>query len=414
MKAIIITIGDEILLGQILDTNSRYIARHLAQVGVEVVEMLSVADEQCEISRAVDFAWKLADFVFVTGGLGPTKDDKTKKVLADYFGMELVFNPQAYAWLEDVLAHNARVMNDANRSQALLPNGCTLLHNEKGTACGMWFERDGKVLVSMPGVPFETEHLMSAYVLPALKQICKFGGISYQMLTVYDIAEAALSERLADFEAGLPSGIALAYLPSEGYIRLRLTAKGAAQERLSEFFSKLEYALADLNFTQETDGLPEEELARTAVAAGARVAVAESCTGGNIARLITSLPGASAYFAGGVVAYANEVKKNVLGVAEADLNQFGAVSESVALQMAGGARRVLKADYAVAVTGIAGPDGGSEEKPVGTVWIAVAGPGGTQAEQFLFSKMRERNVGRASVKALRMLADLIRRDYQKK
>lgn len=405
MKSIIITIGDEILLGQILDTNSRFMARELAKIGVDTVQMRSVPDAREDILRAVDEALSCADAVFVTGGLGPTKDDITKNALAEYFGMQLKQNPQAQKWLEEIFDANPSRLNAYNQTQAWLPDGCTPLHNIKGTASGMWFEKNGKVLVSLPGVPFETEYLFPAEVLPRLQ--AKFGAqfLRYKMLTVFDVPEAELAMKLASFEERLPAGVGLAYLPSVGFIRLRLTAKGGAVAALDGLFAGLKEELTGLSFVENSAESEEETFARRLRACGKTIACAESCTGGNIARMITSVPGASAYFLGGVVSYANDVKQQVLGVRAEDLVSFGAVSEPVALQMAEGVRRITGADFAVSTTGIAGPDGGTAEKPVGTVWIGVAGPKGSHAEKFIFSRTRERNIGRASVKAVSLLLE---------
>lgn len=409
MKAAIITIGDEILLGQILDTNSQFIARELTKLGAETVEMRSVGDTRAEILSALESTLKIADTVILTGGLGPTKDDITKSALAEFFHTALAFNPQAYAWLEELFAANPARLNALNKTQALLPAACTPLRNLKGTACGMWFEQDGKVVVSLPGVPFETAYLLPAHVLPRLKT--KFPGLqlAYQLFTVYDIAESDLAIKLAGFEESLPAEIKLAYLPSAGFVRLRLTAAGAAVAQLPPAVCALQQALAGLSFTRGEES-PEDYCANALKQLGRTVACAESCTGGNIAHLITSVPGASAYFLGGVVSYANDVKIKVLGVNKNDLEKFGAVSEPVALQMAQGVRRLTGADYAVATTGVAGPDGGTPEKPVGTVWIAVAGPEGASAKKFLFSHTRERNIGKASLTALRELVRVIRQE----
>ena len=403
MKAVIITIGDEILLGQILDTNSRFIARELTKLGAETVEMRSVADERNAIVRAINDAFLHADVVLMTGGLGPTKDDLTKKVLAEYFDCPLVENKEVYHWLEEMFADIPGRMNKYNVSQALLPEKCTPLRNLKGTASGMWFERKNKVLISLPGVPFETEYLMHYEVLPRLKE--KFTGLllRFKMITVFDVPESEIALKLADFEEKLPEAMGLAYLPSEGYVRLRLTAKGPAVEQLDTVYENLLTALQDLPYQPSTEGDSREDLLRRLKNAGVTVATAESCTGGNIAHIITSMPGASNYFLGGVVAYSNEVKKSVLGVSAQDLEQYGAVSEQVARQMAQGVRKALGADYAVATTGIAGPDGGTKEKPVGTIWMAVAGPNETVAEKMLISHTRERNIGRGSVHAIQLL-----------
>ncbi len=406
MKAIIVTIGDEILLGQILDTNSRYAAAALAQLGIETVQMLSVSDTPQQIRTAADQALRKADVVIMTGGLGPTKDDLTKKTLAEYFNTRLVFNEKAYAWVEEFISHYPRgTMNAYNKDQAMLPEECVLLRNRKGTACGMWFEKDGKILVSLPGVPFEAEDLLQKEVLPRLEKRLAGDLVRYKMLTVFDVAESELAMGLDTYEKRLPSGVSLAYLPSAGFVRLRLTAKGKAVSCLEKYWGLLKENLVGRKFTDSAQGAPEELFAQKIIQTRATIATAESCTGGNVARLITAVPGASRYFLGGVVSYANEVKINMLGVNAEDIRQYGAVSEKVALQMAQGVRKLTGADFAVATTGVAGPDGGSVDKPVGTVWIAVAGPHAAQAQQFHFSATRERNIAKASTKALELLLE---------
>lgn len=408
MKAFIVTIGDEILLGQILDTNSRYAARALAQLGIETVGMASISDQAAQIRLAAEQALRQADVVIMTGGLGPTKDDITKQTLAEYFGTRLVFYPDVYKWIQEFLIHYPRAKNsEANKNQAMLPQDCTLLQNKRGTACGMWFERDGKILISLPGVPFEMEYLMQAEVLPRLEKRLGTELLRYKMVTVLDVPESELSLDLDTFERQLPTGMNLAYLPSPGFVRLRLTAKGNVPAgALEQHWKELLAALSGRKCILQ-EGRAEEELVRRLAELGVTVATAESCTGGNIAQLITARAGASNYFLGGVVSYANEVKQQVLGVSETDLKQYGAVSEPVARQMAQGARQVTGAQWAVSTTGIAGPDGGSAQKPVGTVWIGVAGPGGSWAQEFHFSTTRERNIARASLKALELLVAAI-------
>lgn len=407
MKAVIVTIGDEILLGQITDTNAVFMASRLAALGIDVVKMYSVADKPQEIVRALDDAFAAAELVFVTGGLGPTKDDLTKKTLAEYFGAQLVFNPQAYQWVEEVLSAGRLPMNEYNKSQAVLPDNCLALRNAKGTASGMWFEKDGRVLVSLPGVPFEMEYLFEAEVLPRLKEKYTDGLLAYRIFKVYGISESELAMRLAAFEETLPVQMGLAYLPSAELVKLRLTARGAAVSELENFCGRLREALAGLRYVEGENASAEERLAAVCKQHDWKVACAESCTGGAIARTLTARAGASAYFVGGVVAYANHVKQQVLGVSAQDLQTVGAVSEPVALQMAQGVRRITGADFAVATTGIAGPDGGTAQKPVGTVWIAVAGPQGAAAKEFHFSKTRERNIGKSVSAALEMLLDFL-------
>ncbi len=404
MHAVIITIGDEILLGQILDTNSRYMARQLGNMGVEVVEMLTVRDDRNEISKAVGEAMSRAELVLVTGGLGPTKDDVTKKVLADYFGMRLVYNEEVMGWLKELLAGRGIAMNENNKSQAWLPENCRILRNFKGTASGMWFEQGEKDLISMPGVPFEMEHLMETYVLPDLQKKYPRLQLAYKMLKVYDIPESELAERLEAWENHLPAGVGLAYLPSPGLVKLRVTAKGEAITCLETCYMTLKEALEGLHYTEGEEDTVEKQFGGMLRSCGKTVATAESCTGGYIAHLITSVAGCSEYYKGGVVAYTNEMKVNFLGVDAADIEQFGAVSEPVVRQMADGVMKLTGADYAIATTGVAGP-GGTEEKPVGTVWIGSATPKRTIARRFVFSYTRERNIAKAAVKAMELLME---------
>lgn len=403
MNAIIITIGDEILLGQILDTNSRYIASGLTGLGVEVVEMFSVPDKREEIYETVDYAMQEADLIIVTGGLGPTKDDVTKKVLAEYFGSRLVMNEEAMGWLKELLGGRGIALNENNRSQAILPDNCRILRNYKGTASGMWFERGWKSLISLPGVPFEMEHLMQTYVLPDLKVKYPHLQLKFRMLKVYDIPESELAQRLEGWENALPDGLQLAYLPSPGWVRLRLTARGEAVKRLGEYYEGLKTVLNGLNYTEGEEGALEKQFGEILRDKGVTISTAESCTGGYIAHLITSVAGSSAYFKGSVVSYANEVKIKVLGVNPSDIEARGVVSETVVIQMAEGVRKLLGTDYAVSTSGIAGPDGGTPEKPVGMVWIGVATPDKTFARKFVFSFTRERNIAKAAAKALELV-----------
>ena len=390
-----------------MDTNSRFIARELTSVGVEVAETRSVADREEAIRTAAEEGLSRGDLVVVTGGLGPTKDDVTKRVLAGCFGMRLVESGEVLAHLERLIANGGMRMNAGNRGQALVPEGCRVLMNQRGTAPGMWFERDGKVLVSLPGVPFEMEELMRSEVVPELRR--RFPGLllEYRVLKVYNIPESELALRLEAWEERLPEGLSLAYLPSPGVVKLRLTARGVSAALLEEWFEGLRKELAGLRVVEGEETSLEQRLAELLLERGATVATAESCTGGNVAALLTSVPGASGYFKGSVVAYANEVKAGVLGVSREDLEAFGAVSEPVVRQMAAGVRRLLDVDYAVATSGVAGPTGGTPEKPVGTVWIAVASPEGVVAKRFVFSFTRAGNVAKASLKAVEMLLERV-------
>ena len=408
MRAIIITIGDEILLGQIVDTNSRFIADRLTKVGIEVTRMLSVSDEEYDIEERMMMSLFDCDIVVMTGGLGPTKDDVTKRMLSRLFRMELVEDPEVLANVERLIANGGMRMNPGNRSQALVPNGCRVLMNRKGTAPGMWFERRGKVIVVLPGVPFEMEDLMDREVVPALQE--RFPGLllDYRVVKVYDIPESELSLRLEGFEGRLPEGLSLAYLPSSGMVRLRLTARGVKPEVLDEWLAVLRGELEGLRVLEGDEASLENEVVTLLTERGLTLATAESCTGGNVAARVVSVAGASACFRGSVVAYANDVKEKVLGVSGEDLERHGAVSEPVVRQMAEGVRRLLGADYGVATSGVAGPTGGTPEKPVGTVWIAVASPEGTVAERFVFSFTRERNIDKATMKALGMLLERVK------
>lgn len=407
MNAIIITIGDEILLGQILDTNSRFIAGQLSRLGAEVTEIMTVADKRDEIYEAVDYAMNEAELVIVTGGLGPTKDDVTKKVLAEYFGSRLVIHPEAMGWLEELLKGRGIALNENNKSQALLPDNCRIIRNLKGTASAMWFERGWKSLISLPGVPFEMEYLMETSIVPELKKRYPQLLLAYKMLQVYDIPESELAERLEGWEDALPEGIGLAYLPSPGLVKLRITAKGKAVDRLDEYYTTLKSALDGLHYTEGEGECLEKQFGNLFREKRLTVATAESCTGGYIAHLITAVAGSSDYFKGGVVAYANEVKEGILGVDPEVIRMYGAVSEPVVRQMAEGVRKLTGADYAVSTSGIAGPEGGTPEKPVGTVWIGIATPKKTTAQKFVFSFTRERNIAKAAVKALELLMDSV-------
>lgn len=403
MEAVVITIGDEILLGQILDTNSQYIARHLTGLGIEVADILSIADRREEILYWLDYAMKRAELVVVTGGLGPTRDDVTKSTMAEFFGTRLVMNEEVLQWIEKLLAESGLQMNENNRNQAMIPEDCRVLFNHKGTASGMWFERENKVLVSLPGVPYEMEDLLERSVLPDLKQRFPNLLLEYRMLKVYHVPESELAIHLAPWEERLPEGLSLAYLPSPDLVKLRLTGKGKGVEKLNVYFELLQHALEGLRFTVGEISSLERELGELLLIKGKTLAAAESCTGGNIAHRLTLVPGSSAYFKGGVVSYANEVKVNLLGVNPEHIARDGVVSESVVLQMAEGVRRVMGTDLGVATSGIAGPAGGSEEKPVGTVWIGIATPEKSYAECFHFSYTRERNIGRATMKAIQLL-----------
>lgn len=410
MKATIITIGDEILIGQIVDTNSVSIAKHLNDAGITVREKISVGDERAQIVESVERALAASNVVVVTGGLGPTKDDITKKTLAELFGSELVCNETIARHVEQMLASRGIAFNDLNRSQAMVPAGCTVLFNAHGTAPGMWFERGDRVVISLPGVPFEMEHLMQDEVMPRLKARFALKRIVHRTMITAGLAESMLAQRIEAWENALPPYLKLAYLPNPGAVRLRLSAYEVEGEAVAQEIERRFEALRKLiphhviGFeTASMQQLVHEILTRR----GKTLATAESCTGGAIAARFTALAGASAYFRCGVVTYSNDSKVRLLGVDAADIERFGAVSEAVARQMAEGARRMAGADYAVATTGIAGPTGGSEAKPVGTVWIAVATPERTVTVLRQCGTDRGQVIDRASAFAIGLLRDCL-------
>ena len=410
MKATVLTIGDEILIGQIVDTNSVSIAKHLNAAGIVVAEKISVGDDGPRIAEAVRQAMAHSEVTILTGGLGPTKDDITKKTLADLFGCGLACDARVADHVRRMLEARGIAFNELNRAQALVPTACTVLFNAHGTAPGMWFERDGKVVVSLPGVPFEMEHLMQDEVMPRLKARFSLRQIVHRTLVTAGLAESMLAERIAPWETALPPYLRLAYLPNPGSVRLRLSAyevegESVARE-IERRFDELRRLIPQYVVGYETASV-QELVHRRLIESGRSLATAESCTGGTIAARFTALPGASAYFRCGVVAYADSAKEQLLGVDPQTLRRCGAVSEEVARQMAEGARRIAGADYAVATTGIAGPTGGSAEKPVGTVWIAVATPGGTAAVCRQCGTDRGQIVYRASAFAIGLLREAL-------
>ncbi|MGV8095028.1 MAG: competence/damage-inducible protein A [Mangrovibacterium sp.] len=412
MKAEIITIGDEILIGQIVDTNSAWISEQLNLLGIEVYQITSVHDNHHHILKALSDAETRADLILITGGLGPTKDDITKKALCDYFECGMVINEQALQQVTSILTRRNIRINQLNKDQALVPEKCTVLLNAVGTAPGMWFEKNGVIFVSMPGVPFEMEYLMQKEVLPRLQKNGngKSQSIYHQTVLVHGIPESMLAELIEAWELALPPFIKLAYLPNPFMIRLRLSAYGTdpalLKKEIASQIEKLRTIIPKNIFGYNNDTLADVT-GKLLVEANATVGVAESCTGGYIAHLFTSNPGSSVYFKGGIVSYANEIKISVLGVNPGTLTAHGAVSKEVALEMVKGAKEVLKTDYAIATTGIAGPDGGSAEKPVGTVWIAVTGKHNVWVECYNFANNRERNIIRFAQTAINMLRQIV-------
>ena len=411
MKAYIISIGDEILIGQILNTNAAWMATELNACGVDVLHMLTVSDERNAIMEAVSEAIKMADLVLLTGGLGPTKDDITKKTLADLFGMELEYHHPTFENIVNVFKIFGRTPDERYKIQSMMPNGCDVLINKVGTASGMWFEKDASIVVSMPGVPKEMIYLMSEEVLPRLKERGSIPAIEHKTVVCYGKGETDLSDMLDTFESEMPSNIKLAYLPntSNGYVRLRLSGRGPEKNvlmaQLEQEAQKMKFILGDLIFGKDEDRL-EDVLARLLSAKNAKLATAESCTGGNISHKITSVSGCSSFYMGSVIAYSNEVKEHVLGVSSETMNKYGAVSQETVQKMAIGAKKLLNADYVIASSGIAGPDGGTPEKPVGTIWIAIAHPDGVLTQKLILGNNRNRNIEMTSniaINTLRLL-----------
>ena len=406
MKAEIITIGDEILIGQIVDTNSAWISQRLNETGITVSSKISIADDRTQIIDTIDTALRGNDLVVVTGGLGPTKDDITKKTLADYFGSKLVRHEPTFEFIRTLMTKRGIAFNELNQAQALVPECCTVLMNHNGTAPGMWFERNGKILVSLPGVPFEMMPLINDEVLPRIREHFSLRSVVHKTAITFGLAESALALKIAPWEDSLPAFLKLAYLPNPSQIRLRLSAydtdQKMAQEEIDRQFARLEALIPAyvIGYGDDTVASITAELLHRR---GATLAVAESCTGGALSSAFTSMPGASEYFLGSVVSYSNSVKEQVLGVHADDLKYYGAVSQQVAEQMAAGVRRITGADYAISTTGIAGPSGGSPEKPVGTVWIGIASAKGVFARKMVFGHLRRQNIERATANAINLL-----------
>ncbi|MDB5156127.1 MAG: damage-inducible protein CinA [Mucilaginibacter sp.] len=411
MLAEIITIGDEILIGQIVDTNSAWMAQQLNNAGISVKQISSVSDDKQHILTALAEAAKRADIILITGGLGPTKDDITKNTLAEYFGVGMVENKVALDNVLRIFEKYNRSMLEINRLQAQVPANCEVIVNKNGTAPGMWFNENGKVYMSMPGVPFEMMYLMEEEVIPKLKSLFKLPVIIHKTILTVGEGESFLAERIADIEDSLPTHIKLAYLPKLGSVRLRLSGHGDDESTLSteinNYAAKIVERVGD--FVAAEEDIPLEKAILNYMAEkGLTLSVAESCTGGYISHLFTQHAGSSKVFFGGAVSYSYELKESILGVKNETLWQHGAVSEETVVEMVEGALLNFKSDYAIAVTGIAGPDGGLPDKPVGTVWIAVASAQKTVRKKFTFGNKRQQNIERSATSALFMLNNLLR------
>jgi nicotinamide-nucleotide amidase len=402
----IITIGDEILIGQIVDTNSAWMAQALNAIGIKVKQITSVSDNREHILAALHEASKRAHLVLITGGLGPTKDDITKATLCDYFGGGLIFSDLQYAQVEKLFRSFGREVTEINRKQAEIPERCELIVNYNGTAPGMWFEKDGIYYISMPGVPYEMKAMMETQVIPKIRDAFSLPVIVHRTFLTQGIGESVLSEMITDWEDALPKHMKLAYLPSPGMVRLRISAHGENEMHVS---AEIEEQAIELykHIGNYIYGEGEETLEAIILNILKKdkktLSLAESCTGGNISHLLTSIPGASDAFVGGAVVYTNTMKVDVLGVLPQTITDYGVVSEEVVREMAKGAIQKFNSDFAIAVSGVAGPGADKDGNPVGSVWIAIAGKDFTEAKKFQFSTNRERNITMSSYAALNYL-----------
>ena len=406
MKAEIITIGDEILIGQIVDTNSAWIALRLNEIGVRVTQISSIQDDRVHIINALNEAKERADIILITGGLGPTIDDITKETLGNYFQSNFVFNEEVFANIERIFKPRNIPVLSVNKDQAKVPDNCEVIINKLGTAPGMWFEKDGKVFVSMPGIPFEMKGLISDSVIPKIKDKFKTQTIFHKTVLTQGIGEANLSEKIEVWRRSLDLyDIKLAFLPSLNSVRVRLSSYGggrAEQKVVEDKVAELKELIPDFIFGYDNQTL-EEVVGKELKKRKQTVSTAESCTGGNVAGRLTKISGSSDYFIGSVVSYSDEVKKAILGVSKDNLEKHGAVSREVVEQMAIGVKKKLKTDYSIATSGIAGPNGGTDKKPVGTIWVAVASPTEVVSKMFRFGDERSRNIERTVITALNLL-----------
>ncbi|MGC4039656.1 MAG: competence/damage-inducible protein A [Flavobacterium sp.] len=408
MKATIVTIGDEILIGQIVDTNSGFIAKALDKIGVQTHEMLSISDDKEHILSTFSLLQNKVDLVIITGGLGPTKDDITKKTFCEYFDDELVVNPEVLAHVTEMIeGFYKRPITQLNKDQALVPSKCEILFNKVGTAPGMWMKKENTVYISLPGVPFEMKYIVENEIIPKVVREYKRPYIVHKTILTYGQGESLVAERIENWENNLPEFIKLAYLPNPGRVRLRLTARGEnealLQSAIEQNVQSLTQIIGDIIVGFDENETIEVVIGRLLQQQGKTIATAESCTGGKIAQMLTSVAGSSAHFRGSVVSYATDTKITVLGVDATIIKEHSVVSAEVAKEMATGIQKLMKTDYAIATTGNAGPSKGDADAEVGTVFIALATPGGIQAEEFNFGQPREKVIDRAANKALEML-----------
>jgi len=415
MKATIVTIGDEILIGQIVDTNSGFIAKSLEDIGIQVHEIISISDSKEHILDTLCRLQNKVDFVIVTGGLGPTKDDITKKTFCDYFNDTLVLNKEVEKNIEQLFAKINYQVTQVNRDQALVPSTCMVLHNSFGTAPGMWLKKENTVFVSLPGVPYEMKGLIVDQVIPKIVKEYKRPFIIHKTILTYGEGESVLAARIENWEDNLPDFIKLAYLPSPGKVRLRLTARGAdkdvLQTEINSQINKLTNIIGEIIVGFDDQETIEVTLGRLLKEKGFTLSLAESCTGGKISQVITSVSGPSNYYLGGIVSYATEAKLNVLKVSKNTIDSFSVVSKEVAIEMALQSQKIFNSNFAISTTGNAGPLKGDSSAEIGTVYIAIAKPNGVLVEEFNFGQPREKVIDRTVNKALEMLQKEILKNY---
>lgn len=410
MNACIVTIGDELLIGQVVDTNAAWLGRLLTAAGIEVREMTSISDTPGHIVATLDRLIGTTDVVIMTGGLGPTRDDLTKETLVEYFGGKLVVNEEVLKKIEAFFKSRGRAVIESNRRQALVPDNCIILPNPNGTAQGMWFTKDKTQVISIPGVPYEMKPLAEDHIIPRLREAYKVPDVMHRTIMTQGVPESYLAEMIQRWENALPDCMKLAYLPRPGIVRLRLTVSGKCakegEELLSGQIDKLLKIIPDHVFGYDDIAI-EEVTGAILREKGLTLATAESCTGGQIAEKITSVAGSSDYYKGSIIAYSNEIKIQELQVSAKHIEQFGAVSKEVVEEMASVILDRFQTDMAIATSGVAGPGGGSDKKPVGTVWIAVASKSRVLSRKFMFGGNRERNIEQSSIMAISLLRKMI-------
>jgi len=405
MKAEVITIGDELLIGQVIDTNSSWISTELNKVGIQVMRRQTVSDDKDDIIISIEYAFASSEVVIITGGLGPTSDDKTRDTLCEFYSDKLIMNEDVLGDLTSFFRSRGKEVTERNVDQARVPSKCVAIRNPNGTAPGMWFKEGGKILVSLPGVPYEMKAMMTDFVLPELKSIFGLNSVQHRSIMTIGIGESMVADIVSDIEKSLPDDYLLAYLPSLGMVRLRLSCYTPDEKSvaiLNDLVEKINHVLIKYIYALEDIAL-EVMVSKLLISKQFSLSVAESCTGGDIAKTFTSIPGSSDFFLGGIISYSNEIKHTQLGIDTSLIDEKGVVSEAIAIAMAEGVRERFQSDWSISTTGIAGPAGGSSEIPVGTVWLGVAGPGGSSAKKYHFSGNRERNIKLATLFAINEL-----------